>query len=278
MKNKNLFLVILLLSFSSIFLGCDWFDDEETEPSSSTSEIVSTETPSQEVETPNKEVSGVSTTTPIDESVGNQEPKSELVASSSPSETKKEIVIDIKPATITPSIEDTNELDPFPNDWRRSIFESIPKNFEVKYFPDLDMGIIEEINNYREQNGLNRLEVSQDLMYTARYKSLSQAERSYIDHPNPEFDNKKAGYLIWQVFKHDSDGYAENLILSTFDTGKSPYEPSWYFNLWKGSPGHNSNMLIPFGKYIGVSSVAVIDTTQSYTGCYLIYTTMHITD
>lgn len=303
MNKKNLFLVSIFLIFSSSFLGCDLFEILfGTDPSTNNqTEVVSTETPNQsEVSKPNDkkdEDNGVISTatetpTPSEPSVVPEptptpsEPDVVPEPTPTPSEPdppaekpNKVVYFDVYPKDqYKPYKPGVDGFDPFPIDWRRSIFESIPKNFEATYYPDLDLQIIDEINNYREKNGLNRLEVSQDLMYTSRYKSLSQAERSYIDHPNPEFGGKKAGYLIWDVFKHDSDGYAENLIKSScsFETG--PLSAHHYFELWEDSPGHNSNMLIDFGKKIGVSVVSVIDPSISGSEYYSIYVTMHITD
>lgn len=304
MNKKNLFLVSIFLIFSSSFLGCDLFDIFfGTDPSTNNqTEVVSTDTPNQsEVSKPNDkkdEDNGVistateTPTTPSQPSVVPEptptpsEPDVVPEPTPTPSEPdppaekpNKVVYVEVYPKDrYKPYKPGVDGFDPFPIDWRRSIFESIPKNFEATYYPDLDLQIIDEINNYREKNGLNRLEVSDELMYTARYKSLSQAERSYFDHPNPEFGGKKGGYLIWDVFKVDSYGYAENLIKSncSFETG--PLPAHHYFELWEESPGHNSNMLIDFGKKIGVSTVSVIDPSISGSEYYSIYVTMHITD
>lgn len=306
MNKKNLFLVSIFLIFSSSFLGCDLFEilfgsDPSTD---NQTEVVSTDTPSgSEVSKPNddKKDEEIGVISPATETPAPSEPTEILKPEPTPSEPdvvpnptptpsepepdpphenpNKVVEIDI-PSARPPkaSIEGVDGFDPFPKDWRRSIFETIPKNFKASYYPTLDLQIIDKINDYREQNGLNRLEVSDELMYTARYKSLSQAERSYIDHPNPEFGGKRAGYLIWDVFKVDSYGYAENLIRSNCRLETGPLSAEHYFDLWKDSPGHNSNMLIDFGKKIGVSTVTVRDFSVYNYDCYCIYVTMHITD
>ncbi|MDE6182060.1 MAG: hypothetical protein K2F59_02490 [Eubacteriales bacterium] len=108
------------------------------------------------------------------------------------------------------------------------------------YIPtEQETRIIEEevvriVNEERIKNGLQPLQISEDLMKTAREKSEDMATRNYVSHTDPD------GYNMATDLK-----VAENI------TGGN-YTPAGAVDDWLNSKGHRDNILNPNYKYIGV--------------------------
>jgi len=99
------------------------------------------------------------------------------------------------------------------------------------------------INQYRQQNGLPPLSVSNALTIAAQRHSEDMARRNYFSHTTPEGKTfvdriREAGYTY-------NTCLGEN-IAAGFSTAQSVFEA------WKNSPGHNQNMLNPCFKVIGI--------------------------
>jgi hypothetical protein len=99
------------------------------------------------------------------------------------------------------------------------------------------------INQYRQQNGLPPLSVSNALTIAAQGHSEDMARRNYFSHTTPEGKTfvdriREAGYTY-------NTCLGEN-IAAGFSTAQSVFEA------WKNSPGHNQNMLNPCFKAIGI--------------------------
>ncbi|MGQ9479256.1 MAG: CAP domain-containing protein [Thermoproteota archaeon] len=99
------------------------------------------------------------------------------------------------------------------------------------------------INQYRQQNGLQPLSVSNALTIAAQDHSEDMANRNYFSHTTPEGKTfvdriREAGYTY-------NTCLGEN-IAAGYPTAQNVFEA------WKNSPGHNGNMLNPCFKAIGI--------------------------
>lgn len=100
------------------------------------------------------------------------------------------------------------------------------------------------INDYRAQNGLTALSVNSHLRDAATWMSEDMAAKNYFSHTdslgrNP-FQRMAAFGYSYNTWK------GENLAAGISTAGAA-------FGLWKNSPGHNSNMLNPNYKVIGIA-------------------------
>ena len=100
------------------------------------------------------------------------------------------------------------------------------------------------INEYRAANGLGALSADNQLNDVARWKSQDMATNNYFSHTDS---------LGRDPFQRMADfGYTYNTWLGEnlaagIETAQAAFE------LWKGSPSHNANMLNPNFKVIGVA-------------------------
>ncbi len=100
------------------------------------------------------------------------------------------------------------------------------------------------INNYRAQNGLAPLQASSQLNVVARWMADDMATNNYFSHtdslgrdPFQRMDQLGYNYNTWR---------GENLVAGAAGAQQA-------FDLWKGSPGHNANMLSPNYVAIGIA-------------------------
>ncbi|MDE6181959.1 MAG: hypothetical protein K2F59_01970 [Eubacteriales bacterium] len=94
--------------------------------------------------------------------------------------------------------------------------------------------VVRLVNEERVKNGLQPLQISEDLMKTAREKSDDMATRDYISHTDPD------GYNMATELK-----VGENISGWNIDPSGAVYD-------WMNSEGHRANILNPNYKYIGV--------------------------
>ncbi|MCC8048015.1 MAG: S-layer homology domain-containing protein [Oscillospiraceae bacterium] len=116
--------------------------------------------------------------------------------------------------------------------------------------------IIDNINDWREENGLNRLETKEFMneACTARAEEIVTS----FSHKRPD---GRAGGTIYEDLFGTQMGYVENIALSdsSFDATLSE-AADIIFEGWKNSSGHNANMLsitdyIGCGVYVNNSRV-----------------------
>lgn len=144
------------------------------------------------------------------------------------------------------------------------------KDFPVEYgyhFQEvMEERMLRLLNEYREENGLDKLELREDLIGTARYKSLSMLQLNYFDHINPNFSNKSIGHLIGSVFKLSHYSVVGENITATY--GHSFYPATNMinksFNNFLNSEGHNRNMLKPYWKYVGIGVVYATECGDNF--------------
>ena len=114
--------------------------------------------------------------------------------------------------------------------------------------------VIRLVNDARIKYGLKPLEIDQDLMELAEFKSTDMYENEYFSHISPKYG---------KIFKYITDnlGYSytgENIARY----GMNPEEVT---NGWLASPSHRENILDPNFKYIGVA-VRGTKWTQIFVG------------
>ncbi len=112
------------------------------------------------------------------------------------------------------------------------------------------------INNYRQQNGLGALTVDSKLQDASEWMSVDMGVNAYFSHTD------SLGRDPWTrmaAFGYDYNTWkGENLAAGTSSAQTA-------FDLWRGSPGHNANML--GANYIAIS-VARAYTAGSPYGWY----------
>src|SRR4030042_2339250 len=111
-----------------------------------------------------------------------------------------------------------------------------------------EQALLEYVNDYRIQNGLNPLTISPTLTEAARWMSQDMGAGDYFSHTDSlsrsPFDRMAASgydcvaYNTWR---------GENLAAGV-SAGSETFE------LWRNSPGHNGNMLNPNYVVAGLSA------------------------
>lgn len=96
------------------------------------------------------------------------------------------------------------------------------------------------LNLYRQQNGLNEIQVSQSGVLATRFHAEDMISKNYFSHTEPDgrtFYNRALdfGYPAW----------SENIAAGNVTANDT-------FCQWKNSPGHNTNMLKPEHQSIGI--------------------------
>ena len=121
-----------------------------------------------------------------------------------------------------------------------------------------EQALLENVNNYRIQNGLNPLTISPTLTEAARWMSQDMGDGDYFSHSDSlnrsPFDRMAAsGY--------DCEAYntwcGENLAAGV-SAGSETFE------LWRNSPGHNGNMLNPNYVVAGIAAAFNQDSTYGW--------------
>src|SRR5690606_7519015 len=94
--------------------------------------------------------------------------------------------------------------------------------------------LLDLINDYREDHGLRRLRVAEDLNEAAYLRSKGMDENGFFDHTNldgeaPEDRMDDRGY--------DTDGSTGENIAAGY------WSPEEVFEAWRSSPSHDRNLL-----------------------------------
>jgi len=112
---------------------------------------------------------------------------------------------------------------------------------------------IEKINDYREENGLSEIKVSRKLTKAA--KDMAKDMKDNPDSINHDHTDSQGRTPAQRAALFDySGGVGENLAAGYKTAGN-------VFNAWKGSEGHNGNML--YSGY-AVMGVALVSSDNSY--------------
>lgn len=117
------------------------------------------------------------------------------------------------------------------------------------------------INQYRAQNGLQPLLVS-DVITVACYRHNSDmAKYSFFNHNTVQSDYYTPGATPWDRMR--AEGYNYNTYMGENIAAGYPTAAA-VFEGWRNSPGHNANMLGANFKVIGISLKEVPGTHYRY--------------
>lgn len=94
--------------------------------------------------------------------------------------------------------------------------------------------MLQHINAYREENGLEPLELSQPLGNAAEFKARDMSERDYLAHTSP--DGQGLQELMNQVGYTFNTTFGENIAAGQMDAEAT-------FEQWENSPEHREIML-----------------------------------
>ena len=118
-----------------------------------------------------------------------------------------------------------------------------------------EQAVLTVINNYRQANGLGSLSLNGELNAAADWMSNDMAAKDYFSHtdslgrdPFQRMADFGYGYNTWK---------GENLVAGV-DAAQAA------FDLWKGSPGHDANMLNPNFNVIGIARAYGDGTTYGW--------------
>lgn len=99
------------------------------------------------------------------------------------------------------------------------------------------------INLYRQQNGLGALSIEPNLQAAAEWMSADLGAENYFSHTD---SLGRDPFQRMRDFGYDYNTWmGENIAAGTSSAQTA-------FDLWKGSPGHNANMLNPNYKVMGI--------------------------
>jgi uncharacterized protein YkwD len=111
------------------------------------------------------------------------------------------------------------------------------------------------LNAYRQQNGAAPLNISQSLNRASTWMSTDMANYNYFSHTD-----RLGRYFDARMSQCDvnvAQSWSENLA-AWYVTGADVFEG------WKNSPGHNTNMLNPALRSIGISRVYNASSTAGW--------------
>ncbi|MDZ4662749.1 MAG: CAP domain-containing protein [Pseudomonadota bacterium] len=118
---------------------------------------------------------------------------------------------------------------------------------------------LELINNYRLQHNISEMKVSEALTNAAKWLSEDMATFRYFQH-QPD-SQKRTMALRLSQFGYSYEKYS-TIIAENIAAGNS--EAAKTFEQWKNSPGHNTNMLNPSFKVIGIGRFYVKGSPYSW--------------
>jgi len=112
------------------------------------------------------------------------------------------------------------------------------------------------LNDYRVSKGLAPLLVSDMLSEAGDRHCSDMGKYNFFDHDTVKSDWFAPGASLWD--RMAASGYNYNTYMGeNIAAGTSLSTGLAVFNAWKGSPGHNANMLKSTFKVVGVSRVQV---------------------
>jgi uncharacterized protein (TIGR03437 family) len=118
-----------------------------------------------------------------------------------------------------------------------------------------EQAFLKLINEYRVANGLGTLQVSLSLSTAADWMSNDMATKGYFSHTD---STGRDPFTRMKTFGYTYNTWlGENIAAGYSDAVNT-------FNQWKNSPGHNSNMLHPEFKVIGIGRVTNLGATYRY--------------
>ena len=121
-----------------------------------------------------------------------------------------------------------------------------------------EQALLEDVNSYRIQNGLNPLTISSTLTEAARVMSQDMANVDYFSHTD---SLGRTPFQRMALSGYDCEAYntwcGENLAAGV-SAGSETFE------LWRNSPNHNGNMLNPNYVVAGIAAAFNQDSTYGW--------------
>jgi len=107
-----------------------------------------------------------------------------------------------------------------------------------------ETAVLDLINSYRIANGLGTLSLNGTLNNAARWMSNDMAANNYFSHTD---SLGRDPFVRLGAFGYTYNTWKGENLAAGVDTAQEA------FDLWKGSPGHNANMLNPNFTVIGIA-------------------------
>lgn len=127
----------------------------------------------------------------------------------------------------------------------------------------IESKILKEVNNYRKNKGLNKLEEVNDLKKDARLHSKDMAIRDFYSHQNPDGEGPKEriGDLSYcSVYSENIHKLYAGKEIEIYSTGEETTIENqdklveYMIKDWKASEGHNKNLIDKDVEYSGVGT------------------------
>ena len=127
----------------------------------------------------------------------------------------------------------------------------IPSTNALAYSYDAEeIAFVKIINQYRADNGLAKLKISDDISEAAYRHNSDMGKYQFFNHYTVNSDWFEKGASPYDRMAKSGYGYYTNKgenIAAGFETAEA------VFKAWKNSPGHNENMLNKSYRVIGIS-------------------------
>lgn len=107
-----------------------------------------------------------------------------------------------------------------------------------------EMAALDIINQYRSANGLGTVTLNGTLNNVARWMSEDMAHNNYFSHTDSQ---GRDPFARLGVFGYTYNTWKGENLAAGIDSGQEA------FDLWKGSPGHDANMLNPNFTVMGIA-------------------------
>ena len=107
-----------------------------------------------------------------------------------------------------------------------------------------ETAVLDLINQYRSANGLGTVSLNGALNNAARWMSEDMANNNYFSHTD---SLGRDPFVRLGDFGYTFNTWKGENLAAGIDSAQEA------FDLWKGSPGHNANMLNPNFKVIGIA-------------------------
>lgn len=107
-----------------------------------------------------------------------------------------------------------------------------------------ETAVLDLINQYRSANGLGTVSLNGALNNAARWMSDDMANNNYFSHTDSQ---GRDPFVRLSDFGYTYNTWKGENLAAGIDSAQEA------FDLWKGSPGHNANMLNPNFKVIGIA-------------------------
>jgi uncharacterized protein YkwD len=131
----------------------------------------------------------------------------------------------------------------------------------ARHYDSEEIRFLQLINAYREQHGVAPLKASDTLAEAAARHSLDMANFRFFDHTSQKSSYFPAGSSPWERMR--LTGYPGNAMMGE-NLAAGQQSAQQVFDSWRGSPGHNKNMLSGSYRVIGIARRAVTGSPFTY--------------